>query len=199
MDKAEVQRIKIVLVGDVDVGKSSMLVRIVTDEFPETKPGTIFDNSSYRFEISEKEYDITFFETAGQEDFDRLRPLSYPQTDIFFLMYSVDNPSSYETIQKKYASEVKDNCPNVPIIVIATKTDLREDEETINLLSEKTLAPVSEEDGRNLSEKIGAGGYLECSALKNKGMNDFLRDVFEISSQKSSNNDNPKGSKCIIS
>eukprot|EP01095_Lingulamoeba_sp_RSL-Kostka_P008287 TRINITY_DN273_c0_g1_i2.p1 TRINITY_DN273_c0_g1~~TRINITY_DN273_c0_g1_i2.p1 ORF type:complete len:208 (+),score=75.94 TRINITY_DN273_c0_g1_i2:38-625(+) len=193
------KEVKCVVVGDSAVGKTTFLYSYVNNKFPDEYIPTVMDKYSADVIVDGAQVNLTILDTAGQEDYDRLRPLSYPQTDIFFLMYSVDNPSSYETIQKKYASEVKDNCPNVPIIVIATKTDLREDEETINLLSEKTLAPVSEEDGRNLSEKIGAGGYLECSALKNKGMNDFLRDVFEISSQKSSNNDNPKGSKCIIS
>ncbi len=44
---------------------------------------------------------LALFSTAGQEDYDRLRPLSYPQTDVFLLCFSTVNPASFENVREK--------------------------------------------------------------------------------------------------
>jgi len=62
----------------------------------------------------------------GQEDYDRLRPLSYPQTDVFLICFSLINSSSYENVRAKWFPEITHHCPNTPIILVGTKLDLRE-------------------------------------------------------------------------
>ena len=71
------------------------------------------------------------WDTAGQEDYDRLRPLSYPDTDVILMCFSVDSPDSLENIPEKWTPEVKHFCPNVPIILVGNKKDLRNDPATI--------------------------------------------------------------------
>lgn len=61
------------------------------------------------------------FNLAGQEDYDRLRPLSYPQTDVFLLCYSIASPPSFENIKSKWISELNHHCPHTPIILVGTK------------------------------------------------------------------------------
>ena len=51
--------------------------------------------------IGGEPYTLGLFDTAGQEDYDRLRPLSYPQTDVFLVCYSVVSPSSFENVKEK--------------------------------------------------------------------------------------------------
>lgn len=51
--------------------------------------------------IGGEPYTLGLFDTAGQEDYDRLRPLSYPQTDVFLVCFSVVSPSSYENVKEK--------------------------------------------------------------------------------------------------
>lgn len=51
--------------------------------------------------VAGEPYTLGLFDTAGQEDYDRLRPLSYPQTDVFLVCFSVVNPSSYENVKEK--------------------------------------------------------------------------------------------------
>lgn len=51
--------------------------------------------------IGGEPYTLGLFDTAGQEDYDRLRPLSYPQTDVFLICFSVVAPASFENVREK--------------------------------------------------------------------------------------------------
>lgn len=77
--------------------------------------------------------ELALWDTAGQEDYDRLRPLSYPDTDVILMCFSIDSPDSLENILEKWHPEVKHFCPNVPIVLVANKKDLRNDSTTIKV------------------------------------------------------------------
>lgn len=77
--------------------------------------------------------ELALWDTAGQEDYDRLRPLSYPDTDVILMCFSVDSPDSLENIPEKWTPEVKHFCPNVPIILVGNKKDLRNDPNTMRV------------------------------------------------------------------
>ncbi|MCL4159591.1 UNVERIFIED_CONTAM: hypothetical protein GTU68_027604 [Idotea baltica] len=111
----------------------------------------------------------------GQEDYDRLRPLSYPQTDVFLICFSLISPASFENVRAKWYPEVSHHCPSTPIILVGTKLDLREDKETLENLKEKRLAPITYPQGLVMCREINAVKYLECSALSQKG----LKTVFD--------------------
>jgi len=113
---------------------------------------------------------LGLWDTAGQEDYDRLRPLSYPQTDVFLNAFSVVNPSSFENVRAKWYPEVSHHCPNTPIILVGTKVDLREDGPTIEKLSAKKQAPITYEQGLQMMQEIGGVKYMECSALTQMGL-----------------------------
>ena len=65
--------------------------------------------------------ELALWDTAGQEDYDRLRPLSYPDTDVILMCFSIDSPDSLENIPEKWTPEVKHFCPLVPIILVGNK------------------------------------------------------------------------------
>ena len=65
--------------------------------------------------------ELALWDTAGQEDYDRLRPLSYPDTDVILMCFSIDSPDSLDNIPEKWTPEVKHFCPNVPIILVGNK------------------------------------------------------------------------------
>ena len=120
--------------------------------------------------VDNKPINLGLWDTAGQEDYDRLRPLSYPQTDVFLACFSIISPASFENVKAKWYPEINHHCPNVPILVVGTKLDLREDKATIERLAEKKLAPVTHQQGLQLTKDINASKYLECSALTQKGL-----------------------------
>jgi small GTP-binding protein len=82
-------------------------------------------------------------DTAGQGDYDRLRPLAYPQTDVFLICFSLVDPKSFENVRYSWYKEVRHHCPNTPIILVGTKLDLRDDRETLVKLRENKMGPIT--------------------------------------------------------
>lgn len=61
---------------------------------------------------------IQLCDTAGQDDFDPLRSLCYPDTDVFLVCFSIVSPASYHSVGTKWIDEVHRHCPNTPIILV---------------------------------------------------------------------------------
>ncbi|KPP60466.1 rho-related GTP-binding protein RhoG-like, partial [Scleropages formosus] len=168
------QTIKCVVVGDGAVGKTCLLISYTTNAFPEEYIPTVFDNYSAQMSVDGRTVSLNLWDTAGQEEYDRLRTLSYPQTNVFVICFSIGSPSSYANVRHKWHPEVSHHCPNVPILLVGTKRDLRTDAETVKKLKEQGLAPTTQQQGNTLSKQIGAVKYMECSAL----LQENVREVF---------------------
>merc|ERR1712167_11883 len=116
-----------------------------------------------------KEVLLSLFDTAGQDDYDRLRPLSYPNTDLFIILFPAESEISYDNVKDKWYEEVQHYCPGVPIILACNKTDMRDD------LIYKNQCKTPEE-GMALAKQINAYFYCEFSALEscNQGSKHFM-------------------------
>ena len=187
-------RKKLVIVGDGACGKTCLLIVFSKDQFPEVYVPTVFENYVADIEVDSKQVELALWDTAGQEDYDRLRPLSYPDTDVILMCFSIDSPDSLENIPEKWTPEVKHFCPNVPIILVGNKRDLRNDENTKRELSKMKQQPVNTDEGRAMSEKINAFAYLECSAKTKDG----VREVFETATRAALQVKKKKTRKCVL-
>ena len=170
-----IMNLKFVIVGSGGVGKSSLLITYNTGSFPgEYIPSVGYDHWLEHKIVDGIELDIEMWDTQGQEDYDRLRPLSYPNTDVFLLCFSVDEPTSLKSIKERWYPELNHHCPGTPIILVGTKEDLRDDPEVISHLATRDLSPITYQQGLECARDIGAVRYMECSSLTEKGVQEVF-------------------------
>jgi Ras-related C3 botulinum toxin substrate 1 len=169
------QSVKMVVVGDGAVGKTCLLISYTSNSFPSQYVPTVFDNYSANVTVDGKTISLGLWDTAGQEDYDRLRPLSYPQTDVFLICFSIISLTSYKNVKAKWVPEVSHHCPNTKMILVGTKLDLRDDKELVEKLKAKGQSPITTAQGEEMAKEINAVRYMECSALTQKG----LKQVFD--------------------
>ncbi|KAK0559495.1 Rho GTPase [Tilletia horrida] len=142
MPPAPIRR-KLVIVGDGACGKAinvglntrcfilrqtSLLCVFALGEFPKEYEPTIFENYVAEIRLDGKPVQLALWDTAGQEEYERLRPLSYSQAHVILIAFSIDTPDSLENVIVKWIEEVRQICgPHVPVILVGCKKDLRDD------------------------------------------------------------------------
>lgn len=171
---SEARVLKCVLVGDAAVGKTSLIVSYTTNGYPQDYVPTAFDNYSVLVRVDNQPIRLQLCDTAGQAEFDSLRPFSYPDTDVFLLCFNVMLPSTLRSITDHWLPEITRSSPNTPIILVGTQSDLRSNIGLVIDLCKSGEQPVSESKARMLAEELYAD-YLECSALTQLN----LKEVFD--------------------
>jgi len=171
-------RMKLVVVGDGAVGKTSLLISFSTSKFPTDYVPTVFENYTAHMKKDDQTILLHLWDTAGQEDYDRLRPLSYPGADIVLLCFALNNPASLDAIASKWHPEVDHYIPDVPTILVGTKLDLRE--EQVPDASMTKFEPVTSEMGQKMADKIKATAYMEVSSKTRKNLEGVFNKAVEI-------------------
>ena len=200
---------KFVVVGDGGCGKTCLLISYSQGYFPDVGNATedrwsnansnqkyvptVFENylSHTEHKPSGKTVELALWDTAGQEEYDRLRPLSYPETDLLFVCFAIDCPNSLENVMDKvsvwlvillyFPSDIKSQwypevlhfCPTTPLMLVGLKSDLRTKRACIDLLKTQGLTPVTQEQGQNVARQMGAI-YVECSSKEMTGVHEIF-------------------------
>jgi len=174
-------RRKLVIVGDGACGKTSLLCSFALGEFPKDYQPTVFDNYVAEIRLDEKPVQLALWDTAGQEEYERLRPMSYSQSHVILIAFALDTPDSLENVTTKWIEEVRSICgPTIPVILVGCKADLRPNASYPNT-PDNPYPWVTREQGERVARAIGARAYKECSALKIEGVDD----VFETATRAS--------------
>jgi len=172
--------IKCVVVGDGSVGKTCMLISYTTNSFPGEYVPTIFDNYTANVFVDGRPISLGLWDTAGQDDYDRLRPLSYPDTDVFLICFSLVNPNSFANVADKWYPEISHHAPGVPKILVGTKLDLRDNTAEVERLRSRKQSPITQQQGEAMRKKIGAVCFKECSALTQSGLKDIFDEAIKV-------------------
>jgi len=186
------QDLKIVVVGDGAVGKTCLLISYTSNGFPNKYVPTVFDNYQFTVKVDETQFNVGLWDTAGQEDYDKFRSLSYPDTDCFLICFAVNSPASFENVRSKWHPEVRHFAPKAPIILVGTKLDLRGDLQEIEKLTKQGQKFIEKAQAEEMAQEIGAVEYWECSALTQDG----LKHVFDRAIHYAINK--PKKKHCCI-
>jgi small GTP-binding protein len=157
--------LKIVVVGDGAVGKTCLLVVHSNGTFPTEYIPTVCENYRCKVVVDDIEYNIQLWDTAGQEEMESVRQLSYSHTDVFLLCFSLADRPSFANVKEKWIPELKKSVKTAKFLLVGTKSDLRDN----------AADPVSTAEGAALAKQIGAFDYKECSARLAVG----VKDVFE--------------------
>jgi len=169
-------KIKCVFLGDGAVGKTSLIVSYTTNGYPNEYVPTAIDTYDVVVHVDGEPVTFEMNDTPGQDDFDTLRPLVYPNTDVFLLCFSVVSPSSFTNIREKWIPEIKKSgSKSVPLILVGTQSDLRNDVNTRVELAKYKESPISEAEAKKLCKDLNCESYIETSALTQHN----LKEVFD--------------------
>ncbi|CAM4678625.1 unnamed protein product [Leuciscus chuanchicus] len=160
-----VVRCKLVLVGDVQCGKTAMLQVLAKDCYPETYVPTVFENYTACLELDDQRVELSLWDTSGSPYYDNVRPLCYSDSDAVLLCFDISRPDIFDSGLKKWRAEILDFCPSTRILLVGCKTDLRTDVCTLMELSNQKQTPITHEQGSAMAKQLGAEAYLECSAF----------------------------------
>jgi len=178
VDMSGAKRVKLVVVGDGAVGKTSLLISYATGEFPTEYLPTVFENYTAQMKREKEVILLHLWDTAGQEDYDRLRPLSYPGADVLLLCFSTISQASYDAIREKWAPEVHHYVANIPHILVGTKIDLREAKAPDP--NSGKYEPITTEQGKSMADEIGAVKYMEVSSKTGKGVTEVFKEAVDM-------------------
>ncbi|KAG4305904.1 hypothetical protein PORY_000814 [Pneumocystis oryctolagi] len=152
--------------------------------FPEPIRHSRFENYVHDVFVDGQQIELSLWDTAGQEEFDRLRSLSYADTHVIMICFSVDSRGSLENVQSKWVAEIASHCEGVKLVLVALKCDLRELEEEITPYNDCNMNGqhryIQYEEGLSVAKFIRAVRYLECSAKHNRGVNEAFTEAARV-------------------
>lgn len=129
---------KIIVVGDGTVGKSSLTQRFAKGKFTTEYKKTLgVDYLTKRKEIENKEIEFLIWDTAGQEYYDSITKRYYKGSHAAVIVFSVENIESYENVIK-WKEKVSCECGRIPIILVMNKIDI--EDKKINIKDAEALA-----------------------------------------------------------
>ncbi|KAH8824542.1 P-loop containing nucleoside triphosphate hydrolase protein [Flagelloscypha sp. PMI_526] len=173
-------RFKLVIVGDGAVGKTCLLMTFHRGDFPhEPFLPTVFEDYVTEVQVEQLKIELALFDTAGQEEYERLRPLAYAGSHVILIAYSIDCPDSLENVEYKWIPELQHFIPKHPIILVGCKKDTRNDAKVLKNLEGLGQQIISTEEGKAVASKIGARHFFECSATTKEG----VTEIFEASAR----------------
>ncbi|CAD6593931.1 MAG: GTP-binding protein Rho1 [Alectoria sarmentosa] len=171
------EKVKMVVVGDGNCGKTAAALGFIHGKVDlESYVPTVIDD--YTTSCGNVELDIS--DTAGQEDYDRVRPLSYPDSHLAVICFSISAPDTLQNLRDKWVLEIKHFLNDVPIVVAGLKSDLRDLSRPDIKLELRSQPPTTYAEGLTEATDLGAAAYVECSARDQLGLRELFHAAADV-------------------
>ncbi|XP_017771266.1 PREDICTED: ras-like GTP-binding protein RhoL [Nicrophorus vespilloides] len=158
--------ITIVAVGDADSRKTELLIKYTYNKhIYEFSMPSRFENNVREIIVDYNRYNVHFIDAECDDDYEILRWEDYEKADCVVLCYSIGNRRSFERTLRKWCVEVRRTNPDVPVILVATDTELR---------GTGRRGCVKTEEGEDLKCALNACALVECSVEKLVGIDDVF-------------------------
>ena len=159
------ESIKVVLIGDSGVGKTSIISRFTKDIFNnEEMSSSSAQFTSKTIQINDQSIKFDIWDTAGQEKFRALAKIFYKDAQVIILVYEIINKESFEYIKNYWYKESSENSTADIFFVVGNKSDLYENEQ------------VTDEEGKKFAKEINAI-FKITSALSNTGIDRLFESI----------------------
>jgi small GTP-binding protein len=165
-----------VVVGDSAVGKTCLQWAYAKQAIPHDYVPTVFDNFTVKLRWVDTIITLQVWDTAGLEDLENIRVLAYANVHVFLICYSLGDPTSLMNVQRKWLPELTRHIENLRFILVGTKKDLRNHDETRFNLSREGCSPIDPAEGEAKAIELGASGYVEWSVVEWEG----VEEVFDL-------------------
>ena len=160
--------IKVVLLGETGVGKTSIISQFTTHTFDphrETSLSAQFISKTVYFQDIGQSIKFDIWDTVGQEKYRSLAKIFYKDAKVIIFVYDITRPETFEGLKNYWYDETKNNTDGEPILaVVANKIDLY------------TNSKVSNNDGKAFADQIGAI-FQTTSALSDSGISTLFDNV----------------------
>ena len=166
-------KLKFVVLGDGSVGKTCILLRLFSNTYSDQYIPTILETSNTQMKINQKNVKLELWDTAGQEGYSEMRRLLYPLTDLFIIVFSVIDQTSFFNAFERWHPDLMSNCPKVNIIFVGNKIDLRDD------IKVSSGEHIGKSRASELAGKFHCR-YFECSAKNQEGVEEVFRQGAKI-------------------
>eukprot|EP01064_Diplonema_japonicum_P037630 TRINITY_DN8874_c4_g1_i1.p1 TRINITY_DN8874_c4_g1~~TRINITY_DN8874_c4_g1_i1.p1 ORF type:complete len:285 (+),score=57.41 TRINITY_DN8874_c4_g1_i1:55-855(+) len=156
--------VKILIVGDSNAGKSSLLRTLQGNPWKQGQPTVGVDFVLQTVEVRGKKLKLQIWDTAGQEKYQAIRGAYFRGAHCVAVCFDLTNPISFDNV-KHWVAETKLYCDNAAILLIGTKSDLFEKRQ------------VSEDQAQNAVHNFSLHSYVETSAKTARNVEDAFRDL----------------------
>ena len=165
--------IKVILLGDSSVGKSSLIERLKSNSFNSNQTATIaLEHHNIIIKVNSSIVRMQIWDTAGQEKFDSIASTYYKSADVVIFVYSINIRNSFERVSQwaKQVEEYSSIDEQQIRILIGNKVDLNNER------------VVSTDEGKDLAKKIGCVHFVEvsCKDKTNEENDKAINNIIEV-------------------
>lgn len=186
--------IRIVVIGDHNVGKTTMIQTYFTHDFSDAQIPSIKDRCIFQVKTHNLTKQAEILDTMGMKAFEHDRLPAYAQADVILLCFSVANPESFQNVRKVWSKEIKKYASNVPVILVGTKVDKFEDEDL-----EERHKLITSDKAKRLKDKLKFNKYISCSARNDYNIHKVFQYAIKTYIQEGHTLSKPKRKFCCIS